>query len=58
MNQTILTILVFGLLLLFIVSPFAALAGLMIMLLIAAFFFFFANVFQAIIGGDINSKEP
>ncbi|MEA5503164.1 hypothetical protein VB735_08600 [Halotia wernerae UHCC 0503] len=58
MNQTLLTILIFGLLLLFIVSPFAAFAGLMLMLLIAAFLFLIANVFQAIIGGDINPKEP
>ncbi|MBH8555915.1 hypothetical protein I8751_26945 [Nostocaceae cyanobacterium CENA357] len=58
MNQTLLTILIFAFLVLFIVSPFAGLAGLMIMLLIAAFFFLVANVFQAIIGSDPNPREP
>ncbi len=58
MNQTLLTIVIFAFLVLFIVSPFAGLAGLMIMLLIAAFFFLVANVFQAIIGSDANLKEP
>ncbi|MEH1959538.1 MAG: hypothetical protein V7L05_06580 [Nostoc sp.] len=56
MNKTLITILMFALLLLFIISPFAALAGLMLVVLVSAFFFLVGNLFQAIIGGDTNSK--
>ncbi|MBA3923734.1 MAG: hypothetical protein H0X31_19395 [Nostocaceae cyanobacterium] len=59
MNKTLLTILMFAFLLLFIVSPFSALAGLMLVALIGSFFFLLGNVFQAIIGGsDADSKSP
>lgn len=51
MNRTLLSILTFAFLLLFITSPFAALAALMLVLVVAAFFSLFGNVFQAIIGG-------
>ncbi|MCP6761281.1 MAG: hypothetical protein NHB32_21675 [Fischerella sp. CENA71] len=54
MNRTLLTILMFGFLLLFITSPFAALASLMLVLLVAAFFFLVGNLFQVIIGGNAD----
>ncbi|MGJ5633675.1 hypothetical protein [Nostoc sp. CALU 1950] len=57
MNKTLLKILMFGLLILFILSPFAALASLMLVLLVAAFFFLLGDVLQAIIGGDTGPKE-
>ncbi|MBN3922953.1 hypothetical protein [Nostoc sp. NMS4] len=57
MNKTLLKILMFGLLILFIISPFAALASLMLVILIAAFFFLLGDVFQAIIGGDTDPKN-
>ncbi|MDF5739752.1 MULTISPECIES: hypothetical protein [unclassified Nostoc] len=56
MNKTLLTILMFALLLLFIISPFAALASLMLVVLVSAFLSLVANLFQAIIGGDTNPK--
>jgi hypothetical protein len=49
----------FAFLLLFIISPFATLASLMLVLLGAAFFFLLGNIFQAIIGSsdtDSNSS--
>ncbi len=59
MNKTLLTTLIFALLLLFIFSPFAALAGLMLVLLFTAFLFFLGNVFRAIIGNNnTNSNSP
>jgi hypothetical protein len=57
MNKTLITILMFSLLLLFIISPFAALASLMLLVLVSAFFSLLGNLFQAIIGGDNNPKE-
>ncbi|MGF1939078.1 MAG: hypothetical protein RM347_032800 [Nostoc sp. ChiQUE02] len=57
MNNTLLRILMFGLLILFIISPFAALASLMLVLLVAGFFFLLGDVFQAIIGGDTDPKK-
>ncbi|MFN6566619.1 hypothetical protein [Dendronalium sp. ChiSLP03b] len=58
MNKTLLTILMFAFLLLFIISPFAALTGLMLVVLFAGFFVLIGNLFQAIIGGDVNSNSP
>lgn len=55
MNKTLLMILMFALLLLFIISPFAALASLMLLVLVSAFFSLLGNLFQAIIG-DTNPK--
>ncbi|MBF2009242.1 hypothetical protein ACF3DV_02645 [Chlorogloeopsis fritschii PCC 9212] len=58
MNKTLITTLLFVFLLLFIISPFASLASLMLLMLIAAFVFFVGNLVQAIIGGkkaDNNS---
>ncbi|MBN3889632.1 MAG: hypothetical protein ACYTXI_28380 [Nostoc sp.] len=57
MNKTLLKILMFALLILFIISPFAALASLMIVVLVAAFLFLLGDVFQAIIGGDTDPKN-
>ncbi|WP_265275941.1 hypothetical protein [Nostoc sp. KVJ3] len=57
MNKTLLTILMFALLILFIISPFAALASLMLLVLVSAFFSLLGNLFQAIIAGDNNPKE-
>jgi glucan phosphoethanolaminetransferase (alkaline phosphatase superfamily) len=56
MNKTLLSILIFAFLLLFIVSPFAGLASLMLVLLIGAFFSLVGNIFKVIIGGDSDSK--
>jgi hypothetical protein len=56
MNKAVLTILVFMSLLLFIFSPFASLASLMIFLLVTAFLWTFWTVVQVIIGGG-NTKS-
>lgn len=56
MNKTLVTILMFALLILFIISPFAALASLMLIVLVSAFFSLLGNLFQVIIGGDTNPK--
>jgi hypothetical protein len=58
MNRTLLTTLMLALLLLFVLSPFAGLASLMVVMLVGAFFFLIGNLFQAIISGDANPKEP
>ncbi|MEH2230321.1 MAG: hypothetical protein V7K71_11860 [Nostoc sp.] len=57
MNKTLLKILMFALLILFIISPFAALAGLMLVVLVAAFFFLLGDVFQTIIGRNTDPKK-
>ncbi|PHJ64589.1 hypothetical protein VF14_08445 [Nostoc linckia z18] len=57
MNKTILSVLMFVFLLLFITSPFAALAGLMFILLAGTCFYVLGNLFQAIIGGDANVNK-
>ncbi|MBW4610272.1 MAG: hypothetical protein KME22_24430 [Hassallia sp. WJT32-NPBG1] len=57
MNKTLLSTLIFAFLLLFIVSPFAGLASLMLVLLVAAFLSLLKNIFQVIIGGDSDSKS-
>ncbi|WP_414544804.1 hypothetical protein [Nostoc sp. CCY0012] len=57
MDRTVLTILMFAFLILFITSPFAALASLMLVLLVGASLFFLGNLFQAIIGADANSNK-
>ncbi|MEH1811889.1 MAG: hypothetical protein V7K26_33105 [Nostoc sp.] len=57
MNKTLLKTLIFGLLILFILSPFAALASLMLVVVVGAFFFLLGDVFQAIIGGDTDPKK-
>ncbi|MEH2042679.1 hypothetical protein [Nostoc sp.] len=57
MNKTLLKILMFALLILFIISPFAALASLMLVVLVSAFFFLLGDVFQAIISGDTDPNK-
>ncbi|MFN6481689.1 MULTISPECIES: hypothetical protein [unclassified Nostoc] len=57
MNKTLLNILMFALLILFIISPFAALASLMLVVVVSAFFFLLGDVFQTLIGGDSNPKK-
>ncbi|MBD2680112.1 MULTISPECIES: hypothetical protein [Nostoc] len=57
MNRTLLTILMFAFLLLFVTSPFAALASLMLILLVAAFLSLVGNVFQAIISGNTDPNK-
>lgn len=57
MNKTLLKILMFSLLILFILSPFAALASLMLVVLVSGFFFLLGDVFQVIIGGDTDPKK-
>ncbi|MEH1939570.1 MAG: hypothetical protein V7L01_05020 [Nostoc sp.] len=56
MNKTLLTILMLALLILFIISPFAGLASLMLIVLVSAFFSLLGNLFQVIIGGDTDPK--
>ena len=55
-NQLI-TIVVLSMLLLFIVSPFSALAGLMLILFVAAAYTLAINLFQVLIGSSTDSKE-
>ena len=50
MNKQLIAIIVFGMLLLFIISPFSALAGLMLILIIAAIYNIVINLFKALIG--------
>ena len=57
MNKTLLSTLIFAFLLLFIVSPFAGLASLMLVLLVGSFFSLLGNIFQAIIGSDSDSNS-
>jgi hypothetical protein len=58
MNRALISILIFAFLLSFILSPFAALAGLMLVLLLSAFFFTLGDVFGVIIGGGDAKKGP
>ncbi|MGF1673491.1 MAG: hypothetical protein ACFCUV_07375 [Rivularia sp. (in: cyanobacteria)] len=50
MNKQLIAIIVFGMLLLFIISPFSALAGLMVIILSAAIYNLVINLFKAFIG--------
>jgi len=52
MNNTLISIVIFALLILFIFSPFAALAGLMLVLLGASIFVFFNKIWQILISGN------
>ncbi len=57
MQKTLLTTLIFALLVLFIFSPFAALAGLMIVLFITATIFFLNNILQVILGTNTSERK-
>ncbi|EHC09778.1 hypothetical protein [Fischerella thermalis] len=57
MHRTLITTLIFIFLILFIISPFAALANLMLVLLVAAFFFLLWSVLQAIVGKKTDSHS-
>ncbi|WP_180977066.1 hypothetical protein [Fischerella thermalis] len=57
MHRTLLTTLIFIFLILFIISPFAALANLMLVLLVTAFFFLLGSVLQAIVGKKTDSHS-
>jgi glucose uptake protein GlcU len=57
MNKTLLSILIFAFLLLFIVSPFAGLASLMLVILVGAFFSLVGNILQPIIGSNSDSQS-
>ncbi|WP_166507386.1 hypothetical protein [Nostoc sp. 106C] len=56
MSRVLISILIFGFLVLFISSPFAALASLMLVLLVAGFVSLIGNIFQAIIGANSDSQ--
>lgn len=57
MNKTLITSVIFAMLILLIFSPFAALASLMLVLLVAAIFWFVKNLLQVIIIGNVKPTE-
>ncbi|MBF2016252.1 MAG: hypothetical protein IGS23_13805 [Rivularia sp. T60_A2020_040] len=57
MNKQLIAIIVFGMLLLFIISPFSALAGLMVILLSAAIYNLAINLFKALIGESKTDRK-
>ncbi|MBE9204969.1 hypothetical protein IQ244_00135 [Nostoc sp. LEGE 06077] len=57
MNKTLITSVIFAMLILLIISPFAALASLMIVLLVSAIFWFIKNLLQTIINGNVQSTK-
>lgn len=57
MNKTLVTSVIFAMLILLIFSPFAALTGLMLVLLVAATFLFIKNLLQVIISGSVEPTE-
>ena len=58
MNKPLISVIVFGFLLLFVLSPFGALAGLMLILLVAATYNISINLFRAFIGSnEADAKE-
>ncbi|MEA5595024.1 hypothetical protein [Rivularia sp. UHCC 0363] len=58
MNRQLIAIIVFGMLLLFIISPFSGLASLMLILVGAAIYNLVINLFQAFIGqSKTDTKE-
>lgn len=58
MNKTLVSILMFAFLLLFIVSPFAALSGLMLVSVITGLLFVLNNLLQVIIHHETDSNSP
>ena len=58
MNKSLISIIVFGLLLLLLLSPFSALAALMLVLFIAAAYNVVINLFRAFVGdSQADAKE-
>ncbi len=58
MNKPLISVIVFGFLLLLVLSPFSALAGLMLILLVAATYNIVINLFRAFIGSsEADAKE-
>ncbi|MEM1391933.1 MAG: hypothetical protein AAGG00_01285 [Cyanobacteria bacterium P01_H01_bin.150] len=58
MNKSLISIIVFGLLLLLLLSPFSALAALMLVLFIAAAYNVVINLFRAFVGDNkADAKE-
>jgi len=58
MNKQLISIIVFGLLLLLLLSPFSALAALMLVLFVAATYNFMINLFRAFTGENkANANE-
>lgn len=58
MNKQLISVIVFGLLLLLLFSPFSALAALMLVLFVAATSNFVINLFRAFAGdGQADAKE-
>ena len=57
MNKTVISLLVFALLLMFIFSPFAALGGLMLVLFVSGLFTFIVNLFKILVGDQESSQN-
>jgi hypothetical protein len=57
MNRTVISLLVFALLLMFIFSPFAAFAGLMLVLFVSGLFTFIVNIFKILVGDTKSSQN-
>ena len=57
MNKTLVTVLLFAGLILFIISPFAGLASLMLVLLVSAFLWTFWTVVQTLVRGSDTKSD-
>jgi hypothetical protein len=57
MNKTVISLLVFALLIMFIFSPFAAFAGLMLVLFVFGLFTFIVNIFKILVGDKESSQN-
>lgn len=57
MNKTLITILLFAALVLFIISPFAGLASLMLVMLTAVFFSALSAIAQTLVSGDAKKEH-
>ncbi len=55
MNKTLISLLVFALLLMFVFSPFAAFVGLILVLFVSGLFAFVINIFKILIGDQQSS---
>jgi hypothetical protein len=57
MNRTVISLLVFVLLLMLIFSPFAAFAGLMLVLFISGLFTLIVNIFKILVWGEESKRD-